>query len=87
MPNNLNESDQSINALDSLSNLFQNESAAMKELQFKLMHKSKLEEVMRRVLATNQARSAPRPASSYIERRMLECIKTVVYFDDLGSVH
>ena len=42
---------------------------------------------MRRVLATKQALSAPQPMFSYIERRMLECINAVVYFEDLGSVH
>ena len=40
--------------IDSLQNLFQHESPALKELQFKLLHKSKLEEVMSRMLKTQR---------------------------------
>ena len=59
----------------------------MKELQFKLMHKRKLEEVMNRLLATKQASSVPNQAAFYVERRLLDSTKTQVYFEDLGSIH
>ena len=52
------------------------------------MHKQKLEEVMERMMLKKKLNNLQsKPKQSHIERRMAQCIKTPLYFDDLGSIH
>lgn len=77
-----------LQSLDSLQDLFKHESPALKEMQFKLLHKKKLDEVMNRIMKTRGVDLDSRQVKqSYLEKRMAGSILAPVFFDDLGSVN